>query len=167
MKIAELGLSDRGRLLILLNAASEGQVIIYRELLDGYVWLINERKILPFYCPFTMAIFPYSGELREKLRVSIGSREVRNGFHVWITQATADWVSAHIKRTLDFEEVKGRILKEYVYITSDGKKWVSKTVEKASDFEEITKSLIEQLKLFASWERDQLFQVICDTVKNP
>ena len=46
MKIAELGLSDRGRLLILLNATSKGGLIIYWELLDSYVWLINEKQIL-------------------------------------------------------------------------------------------------------------------------
>ena len=167
MKIDDLRLSDRGRLLVLLNAANRGGLIIYREFFDSYVWLINERKILPFYYPFGMNPFPRSRELEEQLRVSVGDGEVGNGFLALITADDVKWISGCVGKIINFEEIKERFLKRYVYITRKGKEWVSQQVGIASDFEEVTDDLIRCLKLFVNRNRDELFRLIYDAVQSP
>jgi len=167
MEIAELGLSDRGRLLVLLNAASRGRLTMYREPLASYVWLINAYRVLPFYYPFGMNPLPYSSELSECLDISIRAGEVGSGSHAWITPDDAKWVSENIEKPLDFKEVKKRLLKEYVYIIPEGKEWVSKKVGIASDFEEVSENLIKHLKLFVNWNKNQLFQEVYNAITKP
>jgi len=89
-------LGDPGKVLLVLEAAKATNVVVQKELLDTYIFLLKEQRILPFEYFFRFRPLPVSDLLHEDLYNLSQAGFVRSASPIVITDHGLKWLGERV-----------------------------------------------------------------------
>ncbi len=114
-KEEEPPIKDSIKLLLMVKAMTNQDILVDGELLPSYIYLLNTEKYLSFHYVFTFDPLPYSKDISEDTEAFIKIGFIRHSSPIMITEFGESWLAPRMP-TLEkyFTKIKEAPLSKWV-----------------------------------------------------